>query len=168
MDRETLAFQTLLAVARQRDGLDESRCRLVLELLSTARQVRATLQAEMAKLAITEVKLGILVALFILDPAPATPADLAAHTSGTRSAVTEALDQLAAAGLVQRERDTGDRRVIHVHLTPKGRGAADEAIGRFLARIGEIARDVDLASEEPVLAACAQLNAGAMRISPSR
>jgi DNA-binding MarR family transcriptional regulator len=56
----------------------------------------------------------------------AKAADLAPAT------VTEMLDTLVGAGLVARERDTSDRRVIRASLTPLGRREYDAKKARFV------------------------------------
>ena len=45
------------------------------------------------------------------------------------SAVTGLADRMEKAGYVTREPNPGDRRVWHLHLTPKGRGEAQKASG---------------------------------------
>jgi DNA-binding MarR family transcriptional regulator len=44
-------------------------------------------------------------------------------------AITRALDRLEAKGLVQRERSTADRRVVHLALTDEGRAVAAKVPG---------------------------------------
>lgn len=44
---------------------------------------------------------------------------------------------LCATGLLRREQDTGDRRVVHLHLTTEARSrvaAADQQVGRYLTQ----------------------------------
>jgi DNA-binding MarR family transcriptional regulator len=45
------------------------------------------------------------------------------------SAVTGLADRMEKAGHVTREPNPGDRRVWHLHLTPKGRAEAQKAAG---------------------------------------
>lgn len=96
---------------------------------------------------------------------PSTPADLAAQTGATRSAITDALDQLQAQLLVCRQRGTKDRRLPHILLTDAGRKAADVALNRYLENGGRIARYVRPHTEPTMLALCAQLNEGSTRLS---
>jgi len=43
-------------------------------------------------------------------------------------AITSLVDQLEKQGLVERERCTDDRRVVHVHITKQGRKLVDDAL----------------------------------------
>lgn len=52
-------------------------------------------------------------------------------TSGT---MTNRIDRLAAAGLVERRRDPGDKRGVLVRLTDAGRERADAALADLLVR----------------------------------
>lgn len=146
--RSGLLGRTLLAVARQRNELDETGCRLVLDLLHTTIALRRRLAAELGSEGLTELRFFVLVVLFALDPEPAAAADLAVHTGATRASITDVLDHLQNAGLIERDRDTADRRVIYVRLTEAGRGAADRAMSCFLRRAGSLARPVDAAARE--------------------
>jgi DNA-binding MarR family transcriptional regulator len=163
--RDTLAARVFLAAARQRNGLDEPRCRLVFEFLSTAASINAALRSDLATIKLTELKLGVLVVLFAVDPATATPADLAAHTGATRSAMTDVLDQLQDQAFVTRERDSQDRRLVHVHLTESGRAAADAALSRYLNNVGRAAQFLEPNLQEQLLLSCNQLNKGSASLA---
>ena len=52
--------------------------------------------------------------------------DLAASLSLDNSSVVRLLDNLEAAGLVQRQEEAGDRRAKAIALTPQGRAIADK------------------------------------------
>lgn len=51
--------------------------------------------------------------------------ELAKHLGVTRPAATGLVDRLIAQGLVSRQGDREDRRVVRVNLTPKGRRVLD-------------------------------------------
>jgi len=165
LHNETLAFRTLLAVAHQRNGLNEAGCRLILELLSAGSMVQGALRRVLSEINLSELKFGVLVVLFTTDPSPSTPTDLALHTSVTRSAVTDALDGLEQHGLAVRERDTKDRRIILIRLTDLGRTTVDSAIMKVLQAAGSIAQKIKPNTHSEMLNACAALSEGAAKIS---
>lgn len=162
----SLVLRTLLAVARQRDGLGEAQCRLVLECLAAAQGVRALLQRQLAAAGLSEHQFGVLVALFALDPAAATPADLAHHAGTTRSAMTALLDHLEARGLVVRRRDTRDRRLVYVLLTPAGQATANAALMEYLRSANGLATGIPPAEQAAFRQGCAELQVAARRLSP--
>jgi len=59
-------------------------------------------------------------------PAPPRQKDLAASMFVDGSAVVRLLDNLEAAGLIQRKEGETDRRAKTIHLTPRGRAIADK------------------------------------------
>jgi DNA-binding MarR family transcriptional regulator len=60
--------------------------------------------------------------------------EIEAATSVTAGAISQRLDRLEARGFVKRERDAGDRRVIHVGLTKKGRDLIDAVVAGLMQR----------------------------------
>lgn len=162
----TLASRALLDIARMRNGLDEARCRVVFEFLGTASALQVALQRSLGEFRLTELKLGVLVVLFVTDPAPATPADLAAHTGVTRSAMTDSLDQLEARALLYRQRDTRDRRLIHVQLTDAGRLFTNRALTCYLQHAGDLMHGVEPLIQKQLLGLCSRLHQ-AIQSAPS-
>lgn len=159
----TLVLRTLLNVARQRDGLDEACCRVVLDFLASARDVEGVLQRRLGAAGFSEHQFAVLVALFALDPAASTPADLAHHAGTTRSAMTALLDNLESRGLLSRQRDTRDRRLVYVQLTPAGQAAANAVLVAYLRTAHELAGMVLPADRAALLQGSAQFRAAANR-----
>jgi len=60
--------------------------------------------------------------------------ELEEATSVTAGAVSQRLDRLEARGLVRRERDLLDKRVVHVVLTKKGRILIDNVVAGLMER----------------------------------
>ena len=60
--------------------------------------------------------------------------DLAEAADLSPASVTEMLEGLTAAGLVERRRSDRDRRVVHTSLTESGRGLVEERRARFEPR----------------------------------
>ncbi len=69
----------------------------------------------------------------------------------TAGAITQRLDKLQAAGLVRRDRDRADRRVIHVTLTPRGRRLVDQLFAALMEQEQRLLEP--FASEERALLA---------------
>ena len=158
-------MRTLIAVARQRSGLDETSCRFVLEWLQSVAAMRAVLRRSLASHGLTELKFSTLVTLFTLDPNPTMEADLATHARVTRPSVTSALNELQKQRLVARERSTIDRRITHVRLTRKGHTVIDAALQHYLQTAGQLARFVDKDVQTAASVVCARLRSGADGIS---
>jgi DNA-binding MarR family transcriptional regulator len=67
---------------------------------------------------------------------------------------------LCATGLLRREQDTADRRVVHLHLTDEARGRVDEAdtqVGRYLTHALARLDDADAAAVTRAVPALAAL-----------
>jgi len=88
-----------------------------------------------------------------------TSARLSASVSLTPATVTVILDNLEARGLIERYRNTADRRVVHSRLTPAGAEVLARAPGflheRFVRRFAQlpaVRQEVVLAALEEVAA----------------
>jgi DNA-binding MarR family transcriptional regulator len=158
--RDTLAFQALTSLARLRVGIDEKRCRLVFELLCAGDGIHAAIQRQLAVKGLNELRLNVLSVLFASDPDPITPADLAYHANVTRSAMTDAIDSLEKRGLVIRNRDRRDRRMIDICLTEEGRRMIDSTLEDYLHLLGKLASDVELTEQPALMALLRKLQAG--------
>ena len=68
--------------------------------------------------------------------------DIAKYILKTGGSTTSMLDNLEKLGLVARDRDTEDRRIIYVSLTPKGISLFDRIYPNQLLRIQEAMGDL--------------------------
>jgi DNA-binding MarR family transcriptional regulator len=66
------------------------------------------------------------------------PSELAATLMMSRAGITDRLDRLEAAGLVQRSLDPADRRSFRVALTEQGRRVVDAALTDHAANIARL------------------------------
>jgi len=92
---------------------------------------------------------GIAVLQHLAMAGPLTVGEAAVHFDRAQSVVSEIVDRLAAAGLVERMRDERDRRRVLVWLTPAG--------------FDELERDRQVLSPELVLAAMQRMKPAARR-----
>jgi DNA-binding MarR family transcriptional regulator len=158
---DCLAYRTLIAIARQRQGLDAPRCTVVFEHLDTSAVLSAALRRLLAEYHLSELKFAVLVVLFTLDPDPSTPADLAQHSGVSRSAITDVLDQLAAQKYLVRNRDESDRRTIYIRLTAAGHKILARALPPYLRTAGDAARLLEAPAQSALLRSYALLKEGA-------
>jgi len=60
-----------------------------------------------------------------------------------KAAITRLLNALEKEGLVKRDHDSEDRRIVRSHLTPKGKQALEEILPAFQSFFAEIFEGVD-------------------------
>jgi DNA-binding MarR family transcriptional regulator len=160
---DTIPFRAILAIAGQHRGVDVERCRVVLELLSTATSVRSAFRHELEALKLSELDFAALVTLYAIAPERSTLANVAAQTSSTRPSMTEAADRLEARALLRRQRDTTDRRVVFVELTEAGRKVAEQGLGMMVEKANRIGRAVGPNVDATIVEACRRLDEAARR-----
>lgn len=161
----SLAIQTLLTLARQRDGLNETGCRTLLEFMETSGVVGARLRTDLAADGLTRIKFSLLLVLFALDPVAVSPSDLALHTGISRPAVSTALDMLARRRLVNRTAGGPDRRLRYVSLTVTGRDLVDQAAMRCLRSLSQVAQPLAEPAHPVVRETCALVRLAVANLS---
>ncbi|XID94386.1 MarR family winged helix-turn-helix transcriptional regulator [Paenibacillaceae bacterium WGS1546] len=85
----------------------------------------ARMEAELAP-QLTAGQLEVLELLQVHEPMK--PSDLLPHLETTPAAITTLLDRMERAGLVERNRDEEDRRIVWVTMTELGRSEVDRGI----------------------------------------
>ena len=107
--------------------------------------------ARLAMHDVTYVQYLPLYKLLNCEGATATVATLARELEVDAGAMTRAIDRLEAKGLVQRERSTADRRVVHLTLTPEGRAVAAQVPGVLAEVLNGHLRDFSHAEWQQML-----------------
>lgn len=87
-------------------------------LMRASDSVSARVHRHLAKSGLSVSQFGVLEILHHLGPL--CPRDLGAKLLKSSGNVTLILDNLEKRGLIRRERDQGDRRMITIHLTEEG------------------------------------------------
>jgi DNA-binding MarR family transcriptional regulator len=77
------------------------------------------------KYSITSAQLNCLLAIYENGPLP--PSQIARRMLVNSSTVTGVIDRLELKGLVERQRNSADRRIIYIRLTPNGKEMAKVA-----------------------------------------
>ena len=117
-------YDCLLEAAKRFPDLDPSACEAFLHLLQAGDAAFRAVDSHLAEHRISEGRFMVLMLLLNKSancPQPRTPAELAELSHVTRATMTGLIDTLERDGLVTREPDPSDRRMMAVNLTEKGR-----------------------------------------------
>jgi DNA-binding MarR family transcriptional regulator len=134
-------YECLLEGAKEFPELDPSACEAFLHLLRTGDEVFSVAERNLASHNISQGRFGVLMLLWgsaqrrgdvarlsACSASPRTPAELADAAGVTRATMTGLVDTLERDGLVRREPDPDDRRMMSVRLTAK----AEDFLGKLL------------------------------------
>ena len=91
---------------------------------------------------------------------PLTQGEVSAKVLKSGSNMTTVIDNLERDGLVQRERDHKDRRVIHVHLTATGRKAVEALFPGHVAALVDEFSVLGTTEQETLAGLCKKLGKG--------
>lgn len=117
-------YECLLEAAKEFPDLDPSACEAFLHLLRAGDESARVVETQLARHNITQGRFGVLMILLNRcegDAPTLGPAELADAAGVSRATMTGLIDTLERDGLVTREPDTVDRRMMLVCLTAKGR-----------------------------------------------
>lgn len=89
-----------------------------------------------------------------------TQGEISAKVLKSGSNMTTVIDNLERDGLVRRERDADDRRVIHVHLTAAGRGKVEAVLPGHVAALVEEFKVLTVSEQETLGELCKKLGKG--------
>jgi len=89
-----------------------------------------------------------------------TQGEISSKILKSTSNLTTVIDNLERDGLVRRERDTKDRRVIHVHLTEAGRGKIEAVFPNHVAALVEEFSVLSASEQESLGELCKKLGKG--------
>lgn len=106
-------------------GPHELRYRAILRLLLLGENIHGALRSRLAGQGLTLEGFQALAALRHIDPAPASPTVLAGKTETPRALLNHTLTRLELSGLIVRERDAADRRVVWIRLSTLGRSTIE-------------------------------------------
>lgn len=125
-------------------------------LESVGRRVRRAVRAELEPFGLTPARGRALRAIVVADDAGnrVRMGDLAEALRIAPRSATEVVESLVAAGLVERDRDAGDRRAVALRPTDEGRAAATRmsvARRRAVADLSRALSDTELGSLRDLL-----------------
>jgi DNA-binding MarR family transcriptional regulator len=135
-------YECLLRAAHELPGLDPSACEAYLHLLRAGHEAFQMSAGHFAKHRISQG--GFMVLMLLLNRTRldgsfrSTPAELAELAGVTRATMTGLVDTLERDGLVKRQPDPADRRMMTVHLTPRGRECLRRILPGHFQRMKEL------------------------------
>lgn len=96
--------------------------------------------------------------LVLRDYGDLTMGELCAKMYLACSTATDLIDRMERNGLIERVRDTADRRVIRLKVLPKGEAVIDEVLEARQGYLASILSELDAADKERLIGALEQLN----------
>lgn len=136
-------YECLLEAMQRYPDLDPSACEAYLNLLRAGNEAYRRTEAYFSEHAMTSGRFTILMLLYdkLTGAALAqTPAELAEKAGVARATITGLVDTLERDGLVTRRHDSGDRRMMLIHLTPKGQATLEAILpGHFKQMAAQMA-----------------------------
>jgi len=136
-------YECLLEAAKQFPDLDPSASSAFMRLLRAGDEAFRVCESNLSAHNLSQGRFTVL--MLLMDQSghtqhPCTPAGLADLAGVARATMTGLIDTLEKDGLVRREPDTVDRRMMYVRLTPKGREALQELLPEYFQRIAALMR----------------------------
>ncbi len=126
---------TQAAWRRERPDIDVSSIGVLTRALLIGRHLQRARERILRELGTDPPTLDVLATLRRAGPPyRLRTSQIEAASSVTAGAISQRLDRLEERGLVYRERDRNDRRVIHVGLTERGRGLIDAIVAGLMER----------------------------------
>lgn len=107
---------------------------------------------------LTPSQFAVLEALYHLGSL--TQGEVSAKVLKSGSNMTTVIDNLERDGLVRRERDANDRRVIHIHLTEAGTGKLEAVLPGHIAALVEEFSVLTASEQETLGQLCKKLGTG--------
>jgi DNA-binding MarR family transcriptional regulator len=125
----------LAAWRRERPDLDVEPLGVLSRVSRLARHLELARREAFGQLGLARWQFDVLAALRRSGPPyELTPGELMAETLVSSGTMTHRVDQMEAAGQVERHAHPADRRVVRVRLTAKGNREVDAALDNLLAR----------------------------------
>lgn len=163
MLKDVPRYECILDASRHFPDLDPSACEVFLNLLCTADDIYRTREALLAKRNLSSGRFMVLMQLLNKQenrPQPMTPAELAGTTGVTRATMTGLIDTLERDGLVKRQPDPDDRRMMFVHLTAEGHALLTATLPEYFKEMSALMHPLNEAERKTLVRLLAKIVRG--------
>lgn len=130
--------QTILNFAKRYPELDIASIETCLAFLHTTADVYQALDVHFARYGLSRGKFTLLMQLYLADEKGLTPSECAQRADVTKATITGLLDGLERDGLVRRQPDVTDRRMLRLQLTDKGRDLLSQMLPDHFCRTTDL------------------------------
>lgn len=149
-------YECLLEASQQFPDLEPSACEAFLHLLRAGDEALAVTERHLSRHNVTQGRFGVLMILLQSRGddrvrRPLSPAELADRTGVTRATITGLVDTLARDGLVKREPDAADRRMMAVSLTAKGEALARTLLPGYFQQMTALMHPLSMAERRTLV-----------------
>ncbi len=169
-------YECLLEASRKFPDLDPSAMEVYLQLLRTGDELYRLQNDYLSGHALSQGRFFVL--MLLLDkgtecpmagstPGRQSPAELADQANVTRATMTGLIDTLEKDGLVKREPDPSDRRMMSVQLTPKAHAFMATMLPGYFRRIAGVMSGLTEGERRTFVHLLAKIQEGLTAATPS-
>jgi DNA-binding MarR family transcriptional regulator len=162
-------YECLLEAAKLFPDLDPSACEVFLHLMQAGDEAFRVVDSHLAEHNISQGRFMVL--MLLLDKMsncahPRTPAELADLSHVTRATMTGLIDTLERDGLVKREPDLTDRRMMSVTLTAKGKALLSTILPHHFKRMAALMQPLNETERKTLVQLLTKIMRQATHLSP--
>ncbi len=163
-------YECLIEAAKLFPDLDPSACEVFLHLMRAGDEAFRVVDSHLAEHNISQGRFMVLMLLLNKGDGcaqPRTPAELADLSHVTRATMTGLIDTLERDGLVTREPDRTDRRMLSVTLTDKGRELLEMILPRHFKRMAALMQPLTEAERKTMVQLLGKIVQRSETLSPT-
>ena len=140
--RDLPKYECIRHLSERYPQIDPRAVEAFLVLWRTATDTLGTLESCLQRHGMSQGKFTVLMILNRNPDQGVNPSELADRAGVTRATMTGLLDGLERDELIKREPHSGDRRMLVVTLTEKGRTHVDTMLPDYFRRIADLMKDI--------------------------
>ena|SRR5260221_10960425 len=132
-----------------------------INLMRAGDSIAAVLQRDIAQNELTNSQFGVLEALF--HRGPLFQGELAQKLLRCTGSITSVVDGLETKGMVERRRESHDKRYVRVSLTPKGKRAIEQVFPKHVRAVVHLFGSLTREEQGELRRLCAKLGKSALK-----